>query len=356
MKRSSIHGKPIIEGSDLDLNKIPDPSASMEEIWTFALTFDAYELHGSFEACSSIANERRHDSLDDLRTCLFFEQRKHRNDEQSPYYKGESQDEIDYVTELVRLIREKVSTANKTKAKRTRSMKSKQSIIYVMRHIDIGGHIDIPYKKVGITGKGSATLDSRLQQISNTKSPIKAQCVAAWEYADAKKLEDALHLLLEDNRVEGEWFYDKEDSLVDRMHPIMELIGAEEIQIKESDDVYTKSIMQKENSAREQSDHVLLGEIAGLLKQPFRSSSRKTGPTFFSDKKELTYYVNARKSGNHNLAIGRSKGVYKELSTFLEEKGFDVEQGKKGIAIIHGITSEVVVDVIELIEAEFEAA
>ena len=29
-----------------------------------------------------------------------------------------------------------------------------QTIIYVMRHIDIGGHIDIPYKKVGITGAG----------------------------------------------------------------------------------------------------------------------------------------------------------------------------------------------------------
>lgn len=54
-----------------------------------------------------------------------------------------------------------------------------QSILYVMRHIDIGGHIEVPYKKVGITGAGSATLDSRLQQISNTKSPIKAQCVAA---------------------------------------------------------------------------------------------------------------------------------------------------------------------------------
>jgi len=54
-----------------------------------------------------------------------------------------------------------------------------QTIIYVMRHIDIGGHIEIPYKKVGITGAGNATLSSRLQQISNTKSPIKAQCQAS---------------------------------------------------------------------------------------------------------------------------------------------------------------------------------
>ncbi|MBL4680135.1 MAG: GIY-YIG nuclease family protein [Pseudomonadales bacterium] len=232
-------------------------------------------------------------------------------------------------------------------------MKTKQSIIYVMRHIDIGGHIDIPYKKVGITGAGNATLDSRLQQISNTKSPIKAQCVAAWEYRDAKKLEDALHLLLEDSRVEGEWFYDKEDSLVTRMHPIMELIGAKEIQIKESDDVYTKSIMQKEDKAREQSEHILLGEMIGLFNNSLRSSSRKAGPTFFGAKQELTYYVAARKSGNHNLSIGRSKNIYMELSKFLESKGFDVEQGKKGTAIIFGKTSKIIVEIIEMIEDEF---
>ena len=43
-----------------------------------------------------------------------------------------------------------------------RGLSIMQSILYVMRHIDIGGHIEIPYKKVGITGAGNATLDSRL--------------------------------------------------------------------------------------------------------------------------------------------------------------------------------------------------
>jgi len=38
--------------------------------------------------------------------------------------------------------------------------KKLHSILNVMRRVDIGGHIDIPYKKVGITGSGSATLSS----------------------------------------------------------------------------------------------------------------------------------------------------------------------------------------------------
>ena len=167
-------------------------------------------------------------------------------------------------------------------------MNNQHTIVYVMRHIDTGGHIDIPYKKVGITGYGSATLTSRLQQISSTKSPIKAQCIAAWEHHDAKAVENALHILLEESRVEGEWFYDKDDSLVERMEPIMALLNARAITIESSDDNYTKSILKKENDSKSASNKTLLGEISELLNEPLRTSIRLSGPTFFSDKTNLT--------------------------------------------------------------------
>jgi len=225
-----------------------------------------------------------------------------------------------------------------------------------MRHIDIGGNIDIPYKKVGITGGGNASLTSRLQQISNTKSPIKAQYVAAWKHDNAQALEKALHSLLENIRVEGEWFLDKEDNLVERMQPIMELLGATGIKIKQTDDDYTKTIIQKELKEKEKADHILLGEISDLLKTPLRSTSRKNGPTFYSDEKELTYYVGARKSGNHNLSIGRSKGIYNELSTFIAELGYDVEQAPKGNTRLMGINSQSIANIINKIEASFVPA
>jgi hypothetical protein len=232
-------------------------------------------------------------------------------------------------------------------------MSNDHSIIYVMRHIDIGGNIDIPYKKVGITGAGNATLTSRLQQISNTKSPIKAQYVAAWKHDNAQALEKALHSLLENTRIEGEWFLDKEGNLVERMQPIMDLLGATVINIKQTDDDYTKSVIQKELEAKEKSDHILLGEISEYLKFPLRSTSRKGGPTFYSDKKELTYYVGARKSGNHNLSIGRSKGIYNELSTFIAEQGYDVEQAPKGNTRVMGINSTSIANIINSIEGSF---
>jgi hypothetical protein len=228
-----------------------------------------------------------------------------------------------------------------------------QSILYVMRHIDIGGHIEIPYKKVGITGAGNATLDSRLQQISNTKSPIKAQCIAAWEHQDARAVETALHMLMDDSRVEGEWFLDKDDTLIERMQPIMALIGAKEIPIPESDDAYTKSIIKREKEEKEKSDHILLGKISELLDTPMRSSSRKAGPTFFSDAKQLTYYVNARKSGKHLLSIGRSKGVYSEIKEFIEAQGYDVEERKRGGAMVMNVTNEEVAGIINSLEKNF---
>jgi len=232
-------------------------------------------------------------------------------------------------------------------------MNNQHTILYVMRHIDIGGYIDIPYKKIGITGSGNATLTSRLQQISNTKSPIKAQCIAAWQHTDSKAVETAMHLLLNDNRIEGEWFYDKDDTLVERMLPMMSLLGAKVIEIEGSEDTYTKKILKKESESKSASNQALLGEISSLLDEPLRASTRKGGPTFFSDKTNLTYYIGYRKSGNHNVAIGRSKEIYGELSTFLEEQGYDAEQHARGHAIINGKSIEELADLINITESSF---
>lgn len=235
-------------------------------------------------------------------------------------------------------------------------MNDLHTIIYVMRHIDIGGHIEIPYKKVGITGYGNATLTSRLQQISNTKSPIQAQCIAAWQHNDAKAVENAMHLLLDDNRVEGEWFFDKEDTLVERMQPMMELLGATEIKIEGAEDAYTKNVLKKESESKSASNKTLLGEISELLNEPLRTSIRKSGPTFFSDKTKLTYYIGYRKSGNHNVSIGRSKDIYEQLSVFLEGQGYDVEQHARGHAMVLGQSVEMLAELINITESKFCAS
>lgn len=90
--------------ASLVAGQIPLENADWEEINVFAHTFDGYAESGSFERCAVIAHQRLHDTLSELRTCLFFEARswRHRGDEPG-------NGDLAYLRGLVRQIREKVT-------------------------------------------------------------------------------------------------------------------------------------------------------------------------------------------------------------------------------------------------------
>lgn len=92
----------IITNKDLLPDLIPDDAASWSEIQQFSLTYDGYKERGEAE-CVRIANNRIHATLDDLRTCLFFEQRRWRHFGEEP--DGEA---MNYFRILVSKIRQYV--------------------------------------------------------------------------------------------------------------------------------------------------------------------------------------------------------------------------------------------------------
>jgi len=96
-----------IRNDELTLELIPPPQADWDEIQEFAMTFSGYDYWGSFNACAEIANAKRHDSLTDLRTCLFFEQRRWRHFGMSP-----DEEAMAYIRQLVAGIRDKVASEN----------------------------------------------------------------------------------------------------------------------------------------------------------------------------------------------------------------------------------------------------
>jgi hypothetical protein len=65
-----------VPNAQLALAIVPRPEATIEEIAEFASSFNGYTYWGSFEGCAEIANGERHDSLTNVRTCLFFEVRR----------------------------------------------------------------------------------------------------------------------------------------------------------------------------------------------------------------------------------------------------------------------------------------
>lgn len=77
-----------IPNSELTSDAIPGPTGGWVEIGRFALTYDGHMRWGSFEKCAEIANARRDDTLDELRTCSFFEQRRWRHFGEGPDVKA----------------------------------------------------------------------------------------------------------------------------------------------------------------------------------------------------------------------------------------------------------------------------
>ena len=51
---------------------VPSPDADWETIGDFAILYDGYEACGSVEACAEIAKAQKHDTLENLRICLFM--------------------------------------------------------------------------------------------------------------------------------------------------------------------------------------------------------------------------------------------------------------------------------------------
>jgi hypothetical protein len=93
-----------IANNELRTSHVPPASADWTLIWSFAYTFNGFKVHGSFEACAAIANEQRHETLTDLRTCLFFEARRW-------HHYGDDPDEeaAPYIRSLVQQIHDRVS-------------------------------------------------------------------------------------------------------------------------------------------------------------------------------------------------------------------------------------------------------
>jgi ADP-ribosylglycohydrolase len=105
---------PAIPNESLVPADVPEARADWLDVWRFALSTDGYSRWGNW--CSVIANEyaQRYEvtrgtprSLELLRVCLFFEQRRYRHMDQTPTGSGAR-----YVRRLVSAIREVVSAGN----------------------------------------------------------------------------------------------------------------------------------------------------------------------------------------------------------------------------------------------------
>ncbi len=96
-----------IANDRLRADRMPPPDADWNAIQRFALTFDGYAHWGGHAPCAEVANSRRQGTLTELRTCLFFEQRRWRHYGYAPDEKA-----MAYIRGLLEQIRTRVRLAN----------------------------------------------------------------------------------------------------------------------------------------------------------------------------------------------------------------------------------------------------
>ncbi len=107
-----------------------------------------------------------------------------------------------------------------------------------------------PIKKIGITTDHP---QKRERELLGTKSPIKISIVKAWTNADAKGIESMLHTILDNSRLDGEYFWDGNETLVDsicnfvrKYHPeAKEIIISDDSDVKAASDAADSRIKQR---------------------------------------------------------------------------------------------------------------
>jgi Meiotically Up-regulated Gene 113 (MUG113) protein len=107
-----------------------------------------------------------------------------------------------------------------------------------------------PVKKIDITTDHP---EKREKELLGTISPVKISIVKAWTGIDARAVETMLHTILDNSRLDGEYFWDGNETLVDAVTNFIETYhtDAEEITIDDAPDVKAASAsVNKKNSLR----------------------------------------------------------------------------------------------------------
>lgn len=169
-----------------------------------------------------------------------------------------------------------------------------------------------PIKKIGITTDHP---ERRERELLGTLSPVKVAIVKAWTGIDARKVESMLHTILDNTRLDGEYFWDGNEILIDavsefiaRYHP-----EAKEIVISDDSDVTAATnAVQKKNSQR------IYTEVAPKLEAlSIQHNITKNGNGVRFKLGEYNLHLGGKTGGRYTLTIwSKTKSTEQALQDF----------------------------------------
>ena len=155
-----------------------------------------------------------------------------------------------------------------------------------------------PIKKIGITTDHP---ERREKELLGTLSPIKISIVKAWTDIDAKAVESMLHNILDNSRLDGEFFWDGNETLVDAVSDFISTYhpAAKEITIADDLDVKAAS-----DAAQKKSSQRIIAEVVPELEElriKYQITKNEKGVRFRIGDYRL--HIGGRTGGRYTLTI-----------------------------------------------------
>lgn len=169
-----------------------------------------------------------------------------------------------------------------------------------------------PVKKIGIT---TDLPNRREKELLGTISPVKISIVKAWTAIDARKVEAMLHTILDNSRLDGEYFWDGNETLVDAVTDFIQVYHPEVQEVGISDDADVTAAteaVQKKNSQR-----IYTEVIPKLDELSIKYNVTKNGRGVKFKLGEYTLTLGGRTAGRYTLTIwSRTKTTEDAISDF----------------------------------------
>ncbi|MCG8616642.1 MAG: GIY-YIG nuclease family protein [Desulfobacterales bacterium] len=181
-----------------------------------------------------------------------------------------------------------------------------------------------PVKKIGITTNHPSR---REKELLGTVSPVKLAIVKAWTDIEARKVESMLHTILDNSRLDGEYFWDGNESLVEAVSDFIEIYHPEAKEIKLSDDadvMDAAQAIQKKSSQRIYTEAVPKLDDLGIEYNVIRNGE---AVTFSLGEYRVGLYSNA--GGHYTFTIwSKTKTTEEALTDFIHSRELSANSSK----------------------------
>ncbi|NPE28341.1 GIY-YIG nuclease family protein [Methanococcoides sp. SA1] len=168
-------------------------------------------------------------------------------------------------------------------------------------------------KKIGIT---TGSPKRRERELLGTVSPVKISIVKAWTNIEAKRVESMLHTILDNSRLDGEYFWDGNETLLEAVSDFIAVYHPEAKEIKVNDD---SDVIAATESVKKKNSQKIYTEVVPKLdelKIDYIVMKSGDGVRFHLDDYRLS--ISGKTNGKYTLTIwSKIKSTEDALKDFI---------------------------------------